>query len=71
MTDDERFIGKLNEQCRQRNQQYDGHMYVASVLLGDITEERIRLGEILAPDWFMRAYMEGFRVVERIAEQSK
>ena len=39
--------------------------------IADVTEERIRTGEILAPDWFMRAYMEGFRVVERLQEQTR
>ena len=51
--------------------QIDATKYITAIVVSDISEERIRLGEILAPDWFMRAYMEGFRVVERIAEQSK
>ena len=51
--------------------QIDANKYLTALLIADITEERIRLGEILAPGWFMRAYIEGFRVVEQIAEQSK
>ena len=51
--------------------QIDATKYCAAIIVADLAEERIRLGEILAPDWFMRAYMEGFRVVERIAEQSR
>lgn len=51
--------------------QLDGLKYIAAINIADIAEERIRRGEILAPDWFMRSYIEGFRVVERIAEQSK
>ena len=51
--------------------QIDANKYLTAILIADITEERIRLGEILAPDWFMRAYMEGFRVVEQIAERTK
>ena len=51
--------------------QIDANKYLTALLISDITEERIRLGEILAPDWFMRAYIEGFRVVEQIAERAK
>ena len=51
--------------------QMDSIKYLHAILVTDIAEARIKAGEILAPDWFMRAYIEGFRVVEQIAERAK
>ena len=51
--------------------QMDSIKYLHAILVTDIAEARIKAGEIMAPDWFMRAYIEGFRVVERIAERKK
>jgi len=48
----------------------DALKYVAAIHITDVTEERVRRGEILAPDWFMRAWVEGWRICEQLQQRA-
>ncbi len=48
----------------------DALKYVAAIHMTDVTEERVRRGEILAPDWFMRAWVEGWRICEQLQQRA-
>ena len=48
----------------------DALRYIAAIVSTDVTEERVRHGEILAPDWFMRAWVEGWRFCEQLQQRA-
>jgi histidinol dehydrogenase len=55
---------------RMTHAQIQAHKYTAAILLADITEERVRNAEILAPHWFTLAYIDAWRLLERISAES-
>jgi hypothetical protein len=47
------------------------HKFRAAILLADLAEDRVRDGEIDMPDWFLKAGLDAWRLLERISAESK
>ena len=51
--------------------QIQGQKYVAAILIADVCEYRVRLGEIDAPYWFLDAWADARRLILKIQERTK
>ncbi len=45
--------------------QIAAHKYVSAILIVDITEERVRHGDILAPHWFTMGWFEALEAIDK------
>ena len=45
--------------------QIQGHRYVAAILVADVCEMRVRLGEIDAPYWFLDAWRDAHAAIAK------